>query len=418
MAYNYQSIKGRIKRLIWLLKSIRPYVFKKKKKQNNDVLVSIIGETEGSLEWFKNDINLRQNRFIMYSLPETKVYLIFFSPFQNEIKQKLELGKDCIVLQYKNSYNGMKQFLKDFYEISPKWLKIHDSLLNGINDIIISKVFKTKLMFMPRGMNYYGDFLFRDKSNLVQFLKAYYNQWIYIKCIKSSDIVVGNTMFALENELISGKKVYTTDYLYYFGAIEALNLKPKDDAETKYNNLLNFLKNYDYNLLFFGRVEEIKVGFLFDVFEKIENDFNVSLTIIGDGSKLNEYKLKYKNNKNIYFTGWMQKQYLFAIANNFDLLIAPHGGYTNIQLGILGVPSVSYWYDSMADIIYNNFNGFLIDKTTPKELEIVLKKYLKLSQEKKREFKKNTYISFNRRFCLEQFEISKMNLVNKMKDSQ
>ena len=155
---------------------------------------------------------------------------------------------------------------------------------------------------------------------------------------------------------------------------------------------------------------------MFDVFEKIENEFNVSLTIVGDGSKLNEYKSKYNNKRNIYFTGWMEKQNLFAIANNFDLLVAPHGGYTNIQLGILGVPSVSYWYDSMADIIYNNFNGFLIDKTTPNELEKVLRQYLSLSVEEKNRFKENTFISFNQRFSMKQFEISKKNLVEKMKE--
>jgi len=252
MAYNYQNIRGRVNRLIWLLRAILSYFFKSKNSNDENILVSIVGETTDVVGWYSSDERLKEVRYNLHQLPDIKSYYIYFSPFQKKLKQELILGDDCFIWQYKNSYDGMKLFLKDFYNLSPKWLKIHDALLNGINDLIISKIFKTRLMFVPRGMNYYGDFLFRDKSNLVQFLKAHYNRWIYTKCIKSSDLVVGNAMFALENELISGREVYATDYLYYFGAIEALNLKPKCNVEIEYKDLIGWLKKFDFNLLFLG----------------------------------------------------------------------------------------------------------------------------------------------------------------------
>jgi len=409
--YNYQNLKNRIKRDFWALLAIIPYIFKKNNQNKKKAITTLIGEyPKDYIKWLKSDELLNKQRGIIQSLPNIDTYTIYFY----KEHKKYMLCENTYAVEFPNSLKGMKQYFKFIYNLNPKIIQVHDSLLVGFNNLLIKTVMKTKMTFMPRGMNYYDDFIFRDKSNIIKKIKAHYNKILYIKCLKKSDFINAPAPLALECELISFKKVHTSDYLLCKGAV-SVQTNDNNIINNKLKNLKRNLSSFDKKVFTFSRVEKLKIDKTIEYFLEIQNEIeNSCLIIIGDGSALDYYLEKYKEYNNIIFTGWIDKNEAFSFINDFDLMIAPNGGYSLIEVGLLGIPTIAYNYNIMSDLIYNRFNGYLIDKDKPIELKKALIEYLNKSKNEQKKIKEQTKTSYYTRFNLKALEFEKNKIVREL----
>jgi glycosyltransferase involved in cell wall biosynthesis len=95
-------------------------------------------------------------------------------------------------------------------------------------------------------------------------------------------------------------------------------------------------------------------------------------------------------------------------------MISSSGGYSLIEMGLMGVPTIAYNYDIMSDLIYNRFNGYLMYKESPEELENILIEHFKKTPEELVEMKSNIKKIYNERFNLSVLSSEKEKIVNKI----
>ena len=409
--YDYQNKKNRLKRALWCFITSLLYIFKKKRNKNKDILCSNIGEIDYSIaDNFKNDKHYREYRYEAYRISFNKKYLCYF------YKDFKEVNKDekLYIVEFPNNFNGIKLYFKYIYKLNPRFLQIHDSLTCFFQDFFIYKIFKPKIVFFPRGMNYYSDYIFRNKYNLIEFLKAIFNKFTYIYWLKKAYLVNAPAISALECELISKKYVHTSDYLFLQGACSLLfNKNNNEQYDTKYD----FIKNYDYKLFTFSRVEKGKfIKEAIDSYIKIKDKLNKSscLIIIGDGTYLSFLKNKYKEYKDIIFLGHINKEKALKLIEKFDLFLNPHGGYSLIETGFIGIPSISFNFNIMSTLVYNRVNGYLVDQNSPEEFTSTILEYFSKSKEDIEEFKKITKESFRKRFSKEALINERLKITKKI----
>jgi len=410
--YNYQNIRNRLKRDFWAIIAVVPYFFIKNKNKKNKIISKLIGEYPNDMiKWLQNDKLANRQRFISYSLPEVQTYSFYFYKKFQEYK----LGDNTYIVEFPNTFNGIKQYFKYIYNLNPQIIQVHDSLLVGVNNFLIKWTMKPKMIFMPRGMNYYGDFIFRDRSTSIQWLKAHWNRIIYTACLRSSSFVNAPAILALENELVRKKEVYTSDYLLCQGAISSFISNDYCILKLELENLKIDIDKYTNKIFTFSRVEKLKLDNVIDNYINIKDKIdNSCLIIIGDGSALEYYKNKYTDFDNIIFTGWVDKNDAFDFIKDFDLMIAPSGGYSLIEVGLLGIPTVAYNYDIMSSLIYNRVNGYLIDKKSPEELKSVLIEHFSKSDKEVMDMKSDIKKIYEKRFNLDILVYEKEKIVNKI----
>ena len=412
-AYNYQNLSNRLKRDFWALICSFPYFFKKNKSDKHNAIAKLIGEyPKDFIAWIREDELVKKQRLLMYSLPGIKVYIVYFYKQFQEYK----LDDNTYVVEFSNDFQGVKDYFRYMYNLNPKVIQVHDSLLVGFINFLIKKTMNSKMIFMPRGMNYYSDFVFRKKNSLGQFLRAHYNRIFYQYIISNSSFVNAPSMLALEAELASKMQVHVSDFLLCCGAIPVLTNSRKD-VPSKLFEVQNRISKFDKKIFTFSRVEKYKISGVLDTYIKLEKELNNScIVVIGDGSALSEYKNRFSSKNNIIFTGWLDKNEAFSFIRDFDLMIAPSGGYSLIEAGLLGIPTVAHNYDIMSDLIYNRFNGYLIDKKSEEELEEVLLEHFSKNKKDRELIRSRVSLSYRTRFNLEVLEQEKKKIVKKILD--
>jgi len=412
MYKDYQSLSNRFKRLLWSLKAIFPYIFKKNKNTISKRTITIlIGEYPRSfIGWMKENETLKVQRETTLSLPGVTKYLIYFFEELKEYK----VSENLILKEFPNSYEGVREYFKFLYTLNPQFMQIHNVILSGYIDLLVKIVMKIDTIFMPRGMNYYNDYIFRQDKSLKGKIKGNLNNFLNQQALKKSKFVNAPAFFALESELASARSVYTSDYLYCQGAV-SIQMNIKETVLERLKDIHSQIIRYEKKIFMFTRVDKMKIDSAIDDYVSIESKLgNSCLVIIGDGPALDHFKVKFKEKKNIFFTGWIDKWDAFPFIKDFDIMLAPHGGYSIIEMGMLGIPTVAYNYDIMSDLIYNKYNGYLIDKETKSEMKDILIEYFSKSIAQRDNMKKNIKNSFYDRFCLETFEIEKRKLVSKL----
>jgi glycosyltransferase involved in cell wall biosynthesis len=412
--YNYQDIRNRLKRDLWALIAINFYIFKKGKKSKTRAIIQLFGERpEDFIEWVKSDTILHRQREMMYSLPGIKVHNCFFHRNLTQFK-RYNLSKDVFLVGFPHTYKGMKMYFNYVYEVNPQFIQPHDPVIDLLNSLLIKWVMGVKMIFFARGMNYYEDFVFRDKSTLSQWFRAHYNKLLYKTCIKSSFFVDAPIINVLEMELLSSKKLNASDFLLCQGAI-SVQIRKNKKIIPELSDLNKTIGKYNNKIFTFSRVEKIKIDGVIKNYLNIHRKiYNSCLVIIGDGSAMSYYKRKYLKHKNIIFTGWIDKNDAFSFIENFDLMIAPNGGYSLIEAGFLGVPTVAYNYNVMSDLIYNKFNGYLIDQTHPEEIEQVIIDHFKKDKETLLKIKQDVKCSYDTRFNLDVLKREKEKISDKL----
>lgn len=141
------------------------------------------------------------------------------------------------------------------------------------------------------------------------------------------------------------------------------NLKPNISKDLK--NQYGY-KNSDEIYLYIGRLEKEKqVDLIIKPFIDKNIDIRKKLLIVGDGKERKNLENISKENRNIKFLGSVRHDEIKNILNLGDFLIlySKFEGLPTVILESLacGVPVISNGVGGIADIIKNNYNGFIVN---------------------------------------------------------
>ena len=150
------------------------------------------------------------------------------------------------------------------------------------------------------------------------------------------------------------------------------------------NNVLskkiNHHKNNKFNISFFGSINRIKgVNYLLDSIKYL-NDFEVTLTIYGEGNELEKFKSIYANNDKIIFFGFTND--VINKIDQTDILILPtiipEAAPTIIQQAMSrGVPVITTNIGGQKYLIKDKINGILVKPKCSKEIANAILYFLK-----------------------------------------
>lgn len=134
----------------------------------------------------------------------------------------------------------------------------------------------------------------------------------------------------------------------------------------------------EIRFLFVGQVVYRKgISYLLECMEELENS---KLTIVGNCSN-EEYILKYKNYKNIKFTGLVTFDKMKKIYETNDVFIIPSFAEGMAQVGIeamaCGLPVICTYNSGISDLIIEGENGFVVKAGNKEELLEKMKWFIK-----------------------------------------
>lgn len=136
------------------------------------------------------------------------------------------------------------------------------------------------------------------------------------------------------------------------------------------SEIINYKKENFY--LFVGRLTKEKgIHFLISYFL---NHPNQKLKIAGDGPEFSNVLEKIKNASNIEFLGQQSKEDILKLMGASKALLFPSIWYEGLPMTIVeafsvGTPVIASNIGSMAEMIQNEYNGFLYNPEDAKELE-------------------------------------------------
>ena len=155
--------------------------------------------------------------------------------------------------------------------------------------------------------------------------------------------------------------------------------------------IMTFVNKFEVNVFRFSRVEKtLSVEETIQSFLEVRKKTTkkIGFLMIGDGSLLDILKEKYKTYECILFTGRLSHGEAFPVIKHLDLMISSIAGCTVFEVGYLGVPTISYNYHLMQETIIPNINGYLVDKSSPWEMEDCMLDYIEKSEDDRQYMKK------------------------------
>jgi glycosyltransferase involved in cell wall biosynthesis len=414
MSYNYQNIPNKTKRTIYsIIIGIYYILFKKRNTINQNIQFSIVGEVPEDYFTFIKRNKYEEKRYFAHRLSYGTAYVAYFHG-EEFVENKL-LNDDVILVGFPNNFSGIWMFFAYIAKIMPTVVRITDLVESSVMGYMLKKALDLKILAEVRGMNYIGDFVMRDTSTFFQYIRAKINIMLYSWTLRYSDIVTTTPVIATEATILRKRAdVYTSDWLFLMGAIPMLDIfKEDDEYDNKYDHIVD---NYEEKLFTFSRVEKGKqIKEVIDIFLSLQDKLKKPcLVIIGDGTYLKTLKNMYQDEKNIFFLGKLKREYAFPFIKNLDLFINPSGGYSLIEVGLLGVPSISFNIDIMSVLVYNRVNGYLVDPSTDKELYSAIIEYFDRPIEDTKRIKELCKETFRARFSENAIEVERLNYTNKI----
>jgi len=214
--------------------------------------------------------------------------------------------------------------------------------------ILIAKIFKKKTFIFPRGGRLIGYVdSFNKRFNLLRWL------------LSKSDyfLAQGNEWrnFAKDSLNFSEDNIFTVPN--WTATEEMLSLGLIKDS---------FDFNGQINILYMGWIEKEKgLLDLITAFKKISSEYNVKLSLVGDGSykaSLHEYIKREKIN-NVFFHGWAENEKKITFLNEADIFVLPSWveGLPNVLIEAMAmkVPCISTpvgnlnsYFESMKDLVF------------------------------------------------------------------
>lgn len=150
------------------------------------------------------------------------------------------------------------------------------------------------------------------------------------------------------------------------------------------NNFIEFVNNKnEINLLYIGQIEEHKgIIFLLDVLAKNNYEMaghKINLYVAGKGSLIDIVKEKVKNFSNVRVLGFINEQQINEIFPKMDFSIVPTLCYENSPTVIheslgFGVPVIVADIGGAAELVKENFNGYVFKAGDPIDLSLAIKK--------------------------------------------
>lgn len=322
------------------------------------ILVNYLGKKGGgsayALEMTKALLNNNQ-----------KVVVVLSDEIENKEKwEKLKIDKLCYIKTYKNYFTfivrllfwgrekrKIKRELKNF-NISSIYIPMEQPLTSKVNKIFRKKIILTVHDVDPHS----GD------NKVTAIIGNFLNRGLRKKADK---VILLSNLF---------KKRYSEKYNYKMDDINVVRhglFFEYDDShkEEDTSNVSN-----QTNILFFGRISKYKgVDILLDAFYKIEQKYDVTLTIAGSGD-IDDYRDRISKIKNMTLINrWISDDEIkdfFKTPNT--ILVVPYRDAT--QSGVISianlfrVPVIASNTGGLVEQVKNNQTGLLFENENVEDL--------------------------------------------------
>lgn len=156
------------------------------------------------------------------------------------------------------------------------------------------------------------------------------------------------------------------------------NLIHYNGVEIKNKNRSRLIKN-KFQVSFAGRLEKENNPYFFIniALEYLKKNKDVIFNIYGNGSLLEELRLKYSSDK-IVFHGWVDQKVIYKFSN-LMIITSPLNNYPYVALEAksYGIPVISCSKGDISKIIHNGIDGFIKYTNSQKEIVNLIKKIKK-----------------------------------------
>jgi glycosyltransferase involved in cell wall biosynthesis len=305
------------------------------------------------------------------SLPKNLYNVVVVVGEGNILKNKLEnagiktyeitnLKRDIsLVGEIKSSF----RLLKIIWKEKPDILHLNSPKASGLGSVVGRLIGVPKIIMTVHGWS------FNENRSLFQKILIVFFSWLtIILCHKT--IVIAKQEEKQARRMVLFKK---SKIVLIRNGIETIYFKEKVEAR---KNLLEKINRSGLeNVLWIGTISELhkNKGLEYSILAltKIETPF--VFFIIGEGEeRKNLEKLieKYNLENKVFFVGFVEnaKEYLPAF-DIFTLTSIKEGlPYTILEAGQAGLPVIASSVGGIPDIIENNVNGILLEKTKMEEI--------------------------------------------------
>jgi len=221
------------------------------------------------------------------------------------------------------------------------------------------------------------------KTNFIKFFFIALYTAVNKKLFTSPDVIISPSEWLLNFYTKKGffknsKKIIMRNPIQKFPALTngtPLQTKGNEEFFKEKISQINTL-----NLLYIGQIEEHK-GILF-LIKNLKNLKNISLTIIGTGTKLDEIKKICEGNENIKIIGFIKNNLLNTYFIQNDFLILPSLCFENTPTVIYesfinSTPVIASDIGGIGELIKNGYNGYSFKAGNKENLLYIIKKIIK-----------------------------------------
>jgi len=342
-----------------------------------------------------NDFNEEefQNSSVRKTHLKTTIIQVVHSFLSYSSKYSLLITKFYVWLQYhKNAMQVLKDNIHKI-DINSDILFFHDIITPYHLKKTEKKLWDSKkkvLVLHSNGEVFKMLFLYYPKLKSNKKSKSFYEDKIAINTLKDIDKIVLLSEFS--------KKMFLNIYPYFESKVEVVA------------NGINYIESSEKDLKVDSKFIFTSVGtvgfrkghdVIIDAVSLIEKDLRdlFTINIIGDGDILDALKRKCidRDITNIIFFGNRKDVKNFLSESDCFLLASRDEGLpiAIIEAMAMNLPIIGTEVGGVPDLVKNNHNGFLIKPNNKFELKEAIEKMLKMSRVEVEEFGKNSYLSYN-----------------------
>jgi len=250
-----------------------------------------------------------------------------------------------------------RRILEETREFSPDLIHNHSQYSMGLQAIIVSKKMKMPIinhyhMYLEGGINHFP-YIFQKTPELTNIIIKKESKFFFTQC----DLAITPTKVMREHLKKIGVKNKIINIPF------GINLN-EFKKEKKY-------KSTKFTLLYVGRLSKEKnLADLIRIFAKFARNKDVILKIIGDGvekERLEELSKTLKIKEKVQFLGWVKRESLSKEYNSANMFVTLSEmetfGIVILEAMACGLPILGTNTLAIPELVTNNINGFLVNKT-------------------------------------------------------
>lgn len=297
-------------------------------------------------------------------------YLVVSQDYENNKEKFMDYVKDIYIvpmqreIQLKSDLKSIKEIKKVLKKIKPDIVYLHSSKAGALGRIALLFNFKVKILY-----NAHGWYFNAQISNKKKKIFALIERVLAIKTNKIINISKSEYESALKYKIASKKKMCIIE-----NGIDFTKFKDSDKYRYETRKKLN-IKDNEIVIGVVGRLSEQKDPItMIKAFKEVyEENKNVKMLFVGSGNLEDNIK-KFAEDNNILdkviITGWVDEVEKFIPA--FDIAVLPSKwegfGLVLIEYMACNKPIVASNVGGISNIINDNINGLLVNKSDCKEL--------------------------------------------------